>query len=95
MDRDAPSIILTYHMFEINICWLNQEPFRDEDGDEDAGAEHGEKKAKPFFSSAEGVSFRANSFMELNLSRPLLRACEILGYNKPTPIQVLCSSHFM
>lgn len=67
-----------------------QEAFRDEDGDEDAGGEHGEKKTKPFFSSADGVSFRANSFMELNLSRPLLRACEVLGYNKPTPIQAAC-----
>ncbi|KAE8685687.1 hypothetical protein F3Y22_tig00111095pilonHSYRG00645 [Hibiscus syriacus] len=26
--------------------------------------------------------------MELNLSRPLLRACETLGYTKPSPIQV-------
>ncbi|PKI66360.1 hypothetical protein CRG98_013162 [Punica granatum] len=28
--------------------------------------------------------------MELNLSRPLLRACEVLGYAKPTPIQAAC-----
>ncbi|KDO84896.1 DEAD-box ATP-dependent RNA helicase 28 isoform X3 [Citrus sinensis] len=28
--------------------------------------------------------------MELNLSRPLLRACEALGYSKPTPIQAAC-----
>ncbi|KAE8691698.1 hypothetical protein F3Y22_tig00110882pilonHSYRG00013 [Hibiscus syriacus] len=28
--------------------------------------------------------------MELNLSRPLLRACETLGYTKPTPIQAAC-----
>lgn len=28
--------------------------------------------------------------MELNLSRPLLRACETLGYKKPTPIQAAC-----
>uniref|UniRef100_A0A5B6ZJW1 DEAD-box ATP-dependent RNA helicase 28 n=1 Tax=Davidia involucrata TaxID=16924 RepID=A0A5B6ZJW1_DAVIN len=28
--------------------------------------------------------------MELNLSRPLLRACEALGYTKPTPIQAAC-----
>eukprot|EP00252_Welwitschia_mirabilis_P008114 TRINITY_DN19832_c0_g1_i1.p1 TRINITY_DN19832_c0_g1~~TRINITY_DN19832_c0_g1_i1.p1 ORF type:complete len:769 (-),score=195.09 TRINITY_DN19832_c0_g1_i1:1104-3410(-) len=43
-----------------------------------------------FFASAEGASFRANSFAELNLSRPLLRACEALGYQKPTPIQAAC-----
>ncbi|KAF3572924.1 hypothetical protein F2Q69_00060112 [Brassica cretica] len=46
--------------------------------------------AKPFFSTVDGVSFHANSFMELNLSRPLLRACETLGYKKPTPIQAAC-----
>ncbi|XP_011652411.1 DEAD-box ATP-dependent RNA helicase 28 isoform X2 [Cucumis sativus] len=28
--------------------------------------------------------------MELNLSRPLIRACEALGYAKPTPIQAAC-----
>ncbi|KAF9611796.1 hypothetical protein IFM89_035781 [Coptis chinensis] len=28
--------------------------------------------------------------MELNLSRPLLRACDTLGYQKPTPIQAAC-----
>lgn len=49
--------------------------------------------AKPFFSTVEGVSFQADSFMELNLSRPLLRACETLGYKKPTPIQVQFLPH--
>ncbi|PKA66451.1 DEAD-box ATP-dependent RNA helicase 28 [Apostasia shenzhenica] len=43
-----------------------------------------------FFASAEGASFHANSFLELNLSRPLLKACESLGYHKPTPIQAAC-----
>ncbi|WOL09700.1 DEAD-box ATP-dependent RNA helicase 28 isoform X2 [Canna indica] len=43
-----------------------------------------------FFASHEGASFHANSFIELNLSRPLLRACEALGYQKPTPIQAAC-----
>ncbi|KAL3845334.1 hypothetical protein ACJIZ3_002737 [Penstemon smallii] len=45
---------------------------------------------KSFYSTAEGVSFHANSFIELHLSRPLLRACEALGYSKPTPIQAAC-----
>lgn len=45
---------------------------------------------KSFFAPADGASFHANSFMELNLSRPLLRACEALGYSKPTPIQAAC-----
>ncbi|MQM02380.1 hypothetical protein Taro_035146 [Colocasia esculenta] len=43
-----------------------------------------------FFALSEGTSFHANSFLELNLSRPLLRACEALGYVKPTPIQAAC-----
>ncbi|KAJ4758711.1 ATP-dependent RNA helicase DRS1 [Rhynchospora pubera] len=43
-----------------------------------------------FFASSEGASFHANSFLDLNLSRPLLRACEALGYQKPTPIQAAC-----
>ncbi|BFG25448.1 hypothetical protein CerSpe_117220 [Prunus speciosa] len=45
---------------------------------------------EPFFASSEGMSFHANSFIELNLSRPLLRACEKLGHTKPTPIQAAC-----
>lgn len=45
-------------------------------------------KPRAFFASSEGASFHANSFLELNLSRPLLRACEALDYRKPTPIQV-------
>ncbi|ONM22828.1 DEAD-box ATP-dependent RNA helicase 28 [Zea mays] len=43
-----------------------------------------------FFSSSDRASFHANSFLELNLSRPLVRACEALGYQKPTPIQAAC-----
>ncbi|GFH27760.1 uncharacterized protein HaLaN_26136, partial [Haematococcus lacustris] len=31
--------------------------------------------------------FRAASFSDLSLGRPLLRACEALGYSQPTPIQ--------
>uniref|UniRef100_A0A0D6QTT0 RNA helicase n=1 Tax=Araucaria cunninghamii TaxID=56994 RepID=A0A0D6QTT0_ARACU len=48
------------------------------------------KKGSGFFASSKGASFSANSFVELNLSRPLLRACETLGYHKPTPIQAAC-----
>ncbi|URE26332.1 hypothetical protein MUK42_36070 [Musa troglodytarum] len=47
-------------------------------------------RARSFFASHEGASFYANSFLELNLSRPLVRACEALGYQKPTPIQAAC-----
>jgi ATP-dependent RNA helicase DDX27 len=33
------------------------------------------------------TTFDAKAFEELHLSRPLTRACEVLGYKKPTPIQ--------
>ena len=47
------------------------------------------KGSNDFFVSSEGASFSANSFVELNLSCPLLKACKSLGYQKPTLIQVL------
>ncbi|KAM7500396.1 hypothetical protein LguiA_024810 [Lonicera macranthoides] len=66
----------------------HQEDFRPEDDDDVTTAGAGDTKS--FFASSDGVSFHANSFMELHLSRPLLRACEVLGYTKPTPIQAAC-----
>ncbi|KAG2268961.1 hypothetical protein Bca52824_063516 [Brassica carinata] len=60
---------------------------------EEAGVDSKAADAKPFFSTADGVSFHANSFMELNLSRSLLRACETLGYKKPT-LSRSCSYEF-
>lgn len=39
----------------------------------------------------EGTTYAACSFADLNLSRPLLRACSVLGYTQPTPIQVIYS----
>ncbi|GFY86254.1 DEA(D/H)-box RNA helicase family protein [Actinidia rufa] len=65
-----------------------QEDYRSEDGVDVVNTRAG--GSKQFFASSEGASFHANSFMELNLSRPLLRACEALGYSKPTPIQAAC-----
>ncbi|XP_057965643.1 DEAD-box ATP-dependent RNA helicase 28-like isoform X2 [Malania oleifera] len=62
-----------------------QEEYEPDEDDDDASTKDGD--SKPFFALPEGASFQANSFMELNLSRPLLRACEALGYSKPTPIQ--------
>lgn len=64
-----------------------QEDYRPEEEDEEEG-DAGEKKS--FFAPSEGTSFHADSFLQLNLSRPLLRACEALGYAKPTPIQAAC-----
>ncbi|PQQ05337.1 DEAD-box ATP-dependent RNA helicase 28-like [Prunus yedoensis var. nudiflora] len=65
-----------------------------ESGDEEEGNVDSPNIAdgnnQPFFAPSEGMSFHANSFMELNLSRPLLRACEKLGHTMPTPIQAAC-----
>ncbi|KAL6851939.1 hypothetical protein ACP4OV_020124 [Aristida adscensionis] len=65
----------------------------DANEDEDTAeqtAPNGAVDPSKFFASSEGASFHANSFLELNLSRPLVRACEALGYQKPTPIQAAC-----
>ncbi|GAX73223.1 hypothetical protein CEUSTIGMA_g676.t1 [Chlamydomonas eustigma] len=44
-----------------------------------------------FFSQTpEGTTFSAKSFLDLNLSRPLIKACNALGYAVPTPIQAAC-----
>lgn len=74
------------HPHNINLFVLTQEDYKSEEDVDGASNADG---SKSFFAPAEGASFHANSFMELNLSRPLLRACEALGYTKPTPIQVL------
>ncbi|KAJ7567763.1 hypothetical protein O6H91_01G006000 [Diphasiastrum complanatum] len=50
----------------------------------------GKQISEKFFSPANGASFSAKSFIELNISRPLVRACEVLGYQRPTPIQAAC-----
>ncbi|GMH39995.1 hypothetical protein BSKO_07899 [Bryopsis sp. KO-2023] len=34
--------------------------------------------------------YKAYSFTDLNLSRPLVKACDALGYETPTPIQAAC-----
>ncbi|XP_071691532.1 DEAD-box ATP-dependent RNA helicase 28-like [Rutidosis leptorrhynchoides] len=67
-----------------------QEDFKPEEDDDDVPPTAGGEDSKLFFSKAVGVKFHANSFMDLHLSRPLLRACEALGYSKPTPIQAAC-----
>lgn len=64
-----------------------QEDYRPEEEDEEEG---NAGDTKSFFAPSDGASFSADSFLQLNLSRPLLRACEALGYAKPTPIEVGC-----
>lgn len=49
------------------------------------------EKSSSFFDKApDGTRFVASSFGDLNLSRPLVRACDALGYVNPTPIQAAC-----
>ncbi|VVA40216.1 PREDICTED: DEAD-box ATP-dependent RNA, partial [Prunus dulcis] len=66
------------------------QPEDEEEGDDDSPPNIADDNNQPFFAPLEGMSFHANSFIELNLSRPLLRACEKLGHTKPTPIQTAC-----
>ncbi|KAL1332244.1 DEAD-box ATP-dependent RNA helicase 28 isoform X1 [Arachis ipaensis] len=64
-----------------------QEDYRPDEEDEEEG---NAGDSKSFFAPSDGASFHADSFLQLHLSRPLLRACEALGYAKPTPIQAAC-----
>ncbi|CAL9012925.1 unnamed protein product [Prunus brigantina] len=66
------------------------QPEDEEEGEDDSPPNIADDNNQPFFAPSEGMSFHANSFIELNLSRPLLRACEKLGHTKPTPIQAAC-----
>ncbi|KAL6286761.1 hypothetical protein ACE6H2_011151 [Prunus campanulata] len=66
------------------------QPEDEEEVDDDSPTNIADDNNQPFFAPSEGMSFHANSFIELNLSRPLLRACEKLGHTKPTPIQAAC-----
>ncbi|KAJ8621513.1 hypothetical protein MRB53_030042 [Persea americana] len=67
-----------------------RETYNNKSPSQDADAGSGSGRRDAFYSSFEGASFYANSFLDLNLSRPLLRACESSGYHKPTPIQAAC-----
>ncbi|KAL3514783.1 hypothetical protein ACH5RR_027500 [Cinchona calisaya] len=87
--RPAPPVDTSDHDRSSDSQPDRQEDFREEDDDDDV-ANTGDGDKKPFFGSVEGVSYHASSFMELHLSRPLLRACEALSYFKPTPIQAAC-----
>jgi ATP-dependent RNA helicase DDX27 len=51
----------------------------------------GTRRAGKFFAETPtGTKFQAQSFADLGLSRPLVRACATLGYTHPTPIQAAC-----
>ncbi|KAL4427607.1 hypothetical protein ABPG75_001696 [Micractinium tetrahymenae] len=51
----------------------------------------GKRQKGGFFEAVpKDTRFSAKSFADLHLSRPLLRACQALGYTHPTPIQAAC-----
>ena len=57
-----------------------------------AAAQDGQKRLAFYAQTPDGTRFSAGSFSDLHLSRPLLKACTVLGYTSPTPIQVYCST---
>tara|TARA_A100001015_G_C15032434_1_gene734088 strand:+ start:120 stop:1304 length:1185 start_codon:yes stop_codon:yes gene_type:complete len=59
----------------------------EEEEEEEEDAEQNGKKFYAAVKTSETSSSETNSFMELNLSRPLLRAVTKLQYQRPTPIQ--------
>ncbi|GER41296.1 dead box ATP-dependent RNA helicase, partial [Striga asiatica] len=60
---------------------FEKEEYRVEDDDDDVPTMSGNNDT--FFATVVGVTYHVNSFLELNLLRPLLRACEA-RYCKPT-----------
>lgn len=61
------------------------ESSEDDDSEEETQAEKDRKAA--FFDSESGPVQSHDSFLTMNLSRPLLKALTTLGFSKPTPIQ--------
>jgi len=57
----------------------------DSDSEEETQAQKDRKAA--FFDSEAGPAETHDSFLSMNLSRPLLKAITTLGFTKPTPIQ--------
>ncbi|KAJ3509447.1 hypothetical protein NLJ89_g5219 [Agrocybe chaxingu] len=65
----------------------------DEDFDDDSDEEEEEEtqtekdRKTAFFDSESGPTATHDSFLTMNLSRPILKALTTLGFSKPTPIQ--------
>ena len=55
-----------------------------------SGADIGASVSGFFTNQPSSTKFTAQGFAELNLSRPLVKACTALGYSQPTPIQAAC-----
>jgi ATP-dependent RNA helicase DDX27 len=73
------------------------EPEEEEDDNDDASSDEEDaeetRKAEKFFdsqSAAKGPGETIELFVQLTLSRPLLRGIAAMGFVKPTPIQAAC-----
>ncbi|KAF8964183.1 ATP-dependent RNA helicase drs1 [Flammula alnicola] len=69
-----------------NEAELNDDDSSDESDSEDETQAEKDRKAA-FFDSEAGPAESHDSFLSMNLSRPLLKAITTLGFSKPTPIQ--------
>ena len=68
-------------------CEEDEEPSdSSEESDEDETQVEKDRKAA-FFADDPGVSEKHDSFLSMNLSRPILKALTSLGFATPTPIQ--------
>ncbi|KAH9480511.1 nucleolar DEAD-box protein required for synthesis of 60S ribosomal subunit [Psilocybe cubensis] len=59
----------------------------DEDSDSEEETQAQKERKAAFFDSESGPTESHDSFLSMNLSRPLLKAIATLGFTKPTPIQ--------
>ena len=66
-----------------------EEEADEEEEEEELPADDGQFTERAVVRGADGkdTTFSAASFNELNISRPLVKACTALGYHTPTPIQ--------
>ncbi|KAK3267249.1 hypothetical protein CYMTET_24182, partial [Cymbomonas tetramitiformis] len=65
------------------------EPESEEDVDDEEAEGEAAEDEMVVKHDGDTVAFKASTFAELHLSRALLKACQALGYDKPTPIQSL------
>ncbi|KAK3266824.1 hypothetical protein CYMTET_24581, partial [Cymbomonas tetramitiformis] len=63
------------------------EPESEEDVDDEEAEGEAAEDEMVVKHDGDTVAFKASTFAELHLSRALLKACQALGYDKPTPIQ--------
>lgn len=89
--------LVWHHVYSVIVAGLIRKRYaflrrRQTDAVQAAGpsGRQSKQQSKPayFAQTPDGTRFSAQSFADLNLSRPLVKACTALGYTNPTPIQV-------